>query len=72
MNHSLVAVMTGDLSGREAMDSPEDDPDTTVWCSSGFGCVPYIETAEGRERYEELKPRYYAWEDAQKGETCHM
>ena len=59
--------MTGNLSGREAMDNPEDDPPTTVWCGDGFGCVPHAETAEGRERYEELKQRYYAWEDAQKG-----
>ena len=53
------------------MDSPEDEPDTTVWCGGGTGCDPYNETAEGRERYEELKQRYYAWEDAQKGKTCH-
>lgn len=61
--------MTGDLSGREAMDSHEDGPDSTKWCGGGNGCKPYATTEEGRKRYEELKQRYYALQDSNKGEV---
>jgi hypothetical protein len=40
------------------MDSPEDEPDTTVWCAGGVECEPHSKTVEGRKRYNELKERH--------------
>ena len=60
--------MTGDFTGREAMDSPTDEPDTTVWCAGGVECKPHSKTVEGRKLYNELKQRYNASQDSNKGE----
>lgn len=58
----MIGAVTGDMSGREAMNSPEDDPATTDWCAGG--CSHHSETEDGRKRYEELQIRY---EEYQKG-----
>ena len=56
MHHGVIGSMIGDLSGREAMDSAEDDPDSTSWCAGG--CKTWEDTPEGRERHEELRQRH--------------
>lgn len=61
--------MTGDASGREAMDKFGDKggPESNKWCASGgHGCKHHETTEEGRELYAELKQKYYDWQDAKK------
>ena len=62
-------MMTGDASGREAMDKfgDNDGPKSNNWCASGgIGCSHYEATSEGQELYEELKERYYTYQDTVK------
>jgi hypothetical protein len=55
MNHTLLGLITGDFSGREAMDSAADEPPDTNWCAGG--CVSWKETELGRDRYAQLAER---------------
>ncbi len=48
--------MTGDYSGRMAMDDFDDMPDTTDWCVGG--CESWKESEEGLIRHNELHKRW--------------
>jgi hypothetical protein len=48
--------MTGDFSGREAMNSLDDMPKDSNYCAGG--CSEWKDTEDGRERYAWLKERW--------------
>ena len=48
--------MTGDYSGREAMNSLDDMPKDSDYCAGG--CSYWDDTKEGKARYADLEVRW--------------